>query len=570
MKTYYILFASLFLLASDCGNKPVVEECLDDACFMLSDLETRVDYYLPFILYNDKDEYPTILLNGQVISLDYGKSYEFTESGFYELELKGNTSDDVYLFTLGTEEREHAEWGIPQWVPKTFTAESSFSGEVTSIYPRRYLPGIDIPFIFYATQGGQRMEGYLEASGAGHSFNVKHGVGSVLLSTDQAGNPQFNIGGQQVDLSLQEAAGYTHELSGTYEEPLVIPENSVVHISGNVYLSGSSASLQIGAGSLVLVDEAINIYNDYCAIQINGTASNPVLITCSESGKYWGGFISGQQGAPADLTASYAIFCRSGYHDTGEYESWGHARRQGLFYTVNSSLSLDHCYMTDHIGQVFYPIYAEVELSSVLVQRAKTSGQLNYSTVTITGSTFTDFPDDSYTYLDDDNDALYINHCDARIDSCIFMFAKDDGMDSGGNDGGTVEVSNTRFEACFHEGAALSSVDPAVKSHTFRNCTFFNCGQGLELGFSSPHHTVTIDNCRFLDNGIGIRYGDNYTWSSINGTLYVNNSQSLNNSKDVWNMVRSHWSPKLDHMIFSNVQVSQQTDQYPGLEVIDN
>ena len=171
--------------------------------------------------------------------------------------------------------------------------------------------------------------------------------------------------------------------------------------------------------------------------------------------------------------------------------------------------------------------YATLILDDILVQRAQTGGQVNYSDLTLRNSVFTDFPDDSYVFQDKDNDALYLSASDAEIDNTRFMFAKDDGLDSGNQEGGEIILTNCRFEACFHEGAALSSGSNVVKSHTFRDCVFTNCGQGLELGFSSPNHVVIAENCMFLNNGIGIRYGDNYDWSDINGKMIIKNSFSL-------------------------------------------
>ncbi len=77
------------------------------------------------------------------------------------------------------------------------------------------------------------------------------------------------------------------------------------------------------------------------------------------------------------------------------------------------------------------------------------------------------------------------------------------------------------------------------------------------------------DGCEFINNGIGIRYGDNYDWSSVNGTMLIKNSRSLNNIKDVWNMVHNQWSPKLENLQFENVQVSSYVEQYPDLEIIN-
>ena len=145
------------------------------------------------------------------------------------------------------------------------------------------------------------------------------------------------------------------------------------------------------------------------------------------------------------------------------------------------------------------------------------------------------------------------------------MYAVDDGLDSGGSQGGEVHVSNTRFESIFHEGAALSSGGSDLKNHYFTSCLFTDCGQGLELGFSSPNHTVTVDSCSFVQNGIGIRYGDNYA-SSHEGAIFVSNSDIVQSSSyDVWNMVRELWEADTAKMVFSNVRVSKANPLYPQL-----
>ena len=138
----------------------------------------------------------------------------------------------------------------------------------------------------------------------------------------------------------------------------------------------------------------------------------------------------------------------------------------------------------------------------------------------------------------------------------------------GNEEGGDINLTNCRFEACFHEGAALSSGGSVFKNHSFKGCTFINCGQGLELGFSSPNHTVKVDNCLFLYNGVGIRYGDNYTWSEVDGKMLIKNSFSLYNDLDVWNMVHMTWSPKIENMSFENIWVSKYSAQYPELRIM--
>ena len=285
-------------------------------------------------------------------------------------------------------------------------------------------------------------------------------------------------------------------------------------------------------------------------------------MTCSDSNAYWGGFISSGQGNV--MQASHAIFARSGYHDSEEYK-WGHAHRQALFYSEHGSIAVDHSYMIDHIGQIFYPLYADVDISHCLIQRAKTGGQINHSQLMVSHSVFTDFPDESEIYQDVDNDGLYIHDCDADIEFSVFMYAKDDGLDSGASPGGEITIRNTRFESNFHEGAALSSGRGVIKNHYIKNCLFLDNGQGLELGYSSEDHHVYADSCRFIRNGIGIRFGDCYEWYH-KGTMHISNSQSLDNlTADVWNMIRTKWEADTAHMKFDNVLVSKANPMYPEL-----
>jgi hypothetical protein len=155
------------------------------------------------------------------------------------------------------------------------------------------------------------------------------------------------------------------------------------------------------------------------------------------------------------------------------------------------------------------------------------------------------------------------------ISNSVFMFAKDDGLDSGASGGGEVILTNCRFEANFHEGAALSSGHSSVKLHRVSNCLFTNCGQGLELGYSSPNHHVEVDSCRFIENGIGIRYGDCYDFPH-HGFIHVANSESLENKVyDVWNMNREHWAADTFHMSFENVVVTTPNPMYPELITLE-
>jgi len=573
MKTYkYFFFIFIAVIVSGCNKDDTIEiiDC-QEGCNNISEIKTQYDYYLPFSLVNDNDTISKIILNNETLNIPFSSSYQLTENGFYELilfyknELK---KTDTILFTITSKEREYSEWGIKAWLPAPFETTLLSAGDIESVYPRFYTDGIKVPFIFYISESGVRKPVYLNASynNSDTSFYIKQGVGSANISTTKLNNqPGFNIGGRQVDFSLSKKETPDLVLSGNITENIVIPANSFVKITDNLNIQ-AGASLTVGEGTLIIIDEAVDI-NHSAPITFNGTKNNPVFITCSDENKFWGGFITSSSNGKVEAT--YTIFCQSGYHNTSNY-IWGHAQRQALFYTDNSTLKMVNCYMLDHIGQIFYPQNSTLTLNNILIQRVKTSGQINTSTITIDNSIFTDFPDDSRIFRDDDNDALYIHASDATISNSIFMFAKDDGLDSGGGLGGTILLTNCRFESCFHEGAALSSDNSVVKNHTFVNCYFTNCGQGLELGFSSPNHTIISDNCTFYRNGIGVRYGDNYDWSNINGRMFIKNSSCIENNKDVWNMVRMDWKPKLQNMIFENTTISKFCPQYPNLTIHNN
>ena len=159
MKFTYILFSILILL-SGCEKFKKKPEGCDRDSRLLSELKTRTDHYLPFALCNDvDDEIENIRINDKIADLDFGYQLEFRKSGFFELikQYKNITEDnDTILFTLVTEEREHAEWGIEAWTPGQFITDPLPACQLLSIYPRQYVEGMGIPFIFYTLLNGTR------------------------------------------------------------------------------------------------------------------------------------------------------------------------------------------------------------------------------------------------------------------------------------------------------------------------------------------------------------------------------------------------------------------------------
>lgn len=557
MKKLIVVFYSLVVaLACDpCRKDP---SC--DGDIKLSEIENKTDYMFPLSMSLDIDR--QVFLNGEKINFVQG-IFQFPHSGFYEMVLFSDSGSDTIVFNLLDPERGTAEWGLKKWVPVDPFFNDVTASTIELNYPKNKVSGINIPIVVTILQNGRINHIFNECiySGNNSRFSIKNGEGSIQVPSDNLAGNYFQVGGIEIPIEVVGLNSNVIELNGSINNHFIIPANSVVRINQNLVIT-ENGSLIVGEGSIVLVESGINIYNSG-PIAFNGTKQNPILVTGNSTGKLWGGFIS--DGPSAEIYASNTFFCYSGFHVEGEF-NLGHAKRQALFQTSNSNLILSSCYILDNAGQIFYPENSVLDLDNVIVQRAKTGGQLNGSTVSIVNCIFTDFPDESQNFQDSDNDGLYINGSNVNIYNSVFMFAKDDGIDSGGGEGGEVSVVNCIFEACFHEGAALSSNEPSVKNHVFKNCFFRNNQQGLELGYSSSKHNVVVDSCIFENNHVGIRFGDNYEWSN-EGILNVSNTISINNDRDVWNMNHLTWAPKLDHIQFINTKVSKKSSQYPQLEI---
>jgi len=556
MRLPQVIFLLLILVAS---CKPVQFDKL------LDELSDKVEYTGGMIVACDTYEgnnVKKIALNNQIIMGP--ETLDLHKPGYYRIEIYTDnpTFEAVVLRVVVLDPvRGDTEWGLPAWTPRGLTTESIGEQTLRLIHPRKVPEGFSFPMVVIAEGELTHSKVNFKAEIEGNEFLIKRGVGSAWVPAPGDIAPILEIDqvGKNVETSPFMTAPIT--LNGTVGTDLTIPGDSYVNINGDLAIS-QDITLTIESGSFVTIDQGVNIYNEG-NLRFVGSDESPVTVTCSDNNQYWGGVIGTMAGNSVE--AYHTLFCRSGHHTGGIYD-YGHAHRQALFYNEYGSVMLDHCYMIDHAGQVFYPIFANLEINRCLVQRAITGGQANSSNVVIDSTVFTDFPDDRIIYRDNDNDCFYLMQSDAMISNSIFMYATDDGLDSGGSGGGDVRVTNTRFESIFHEGAALSSGDQVFKNHVFINCTFSDCGQGLELGYSSPNHQVWIDSCKFTRNGVGIRYGDNYTYAHA-GKITVSNSESLENSfHDVWNMLRDTWSADTAAMEFNNVWVSQANPVYPQLK----
>lgn len=517
------------------------------------DFETKTTHEDSLSLHAvDPDNYTAFIstLNGSEV--DLFSSITLREAGYYELNINALTatdSIDLYLqFVIVDSERGEAEWGLRKFTPTAFEDTSFELSTLDFIYPRQYPKDLSIPIIFQSNDSKDNWENYYAHLYIdGHNSTIKRGIGSVLLSpTRSASNLEVILQGQNLGLDITDIEPTYTLLNGTIENDMTLEEGGFYHINADLTIE-AGITLEIPTGCIIKVDEGINIHNSGHVL-IEGTASDPVIFACAKADSYWGGFISIGDGTTVDVR--HAIFAQSGFHDTPEYQ-YGHAKRQALFLTDDSKLTIRDSYAIDNAGQIFYlKNQSELTIENTLIQRAISAGEVSGSDVEISECTFTDFPEYSSQYLDQDNDCIYLSHSDAVISNSAFMWSKDDGIDSGGSAGGEVQIHNCHFEGIVHEAIALSSAGSVTKSHQITQSTFRNNGQGVELGYSSTNHQVTVDDCYFDDNMIGIRYGDNYE-RDVDGKMeLINCNFGTQSDKDIWNFVRSKWSSVEEHLIY--------------------
>lgn len=517
------------------------------------DFETQITYFDSISVYAaDHSKYSQFesLLNGEEV--DLFSSITLREAGYYELEVDAASTngnlDLFFQFVIVDSERGGAEWGIKKFTPSEIKEKAFALSELDFIYPSSYPKDLSLPVIFSANASKDKWEEYYaHLSVDGRATTIKRGIGSILLPPGRSANSfEVRMNNESSNLDIVDSDPEYINLEGSIEHSIILNEDGHYHITDDLIIE-KSVVFQIPEGCIVKVDKGVNIYN-HGQIRIQGTIVRPVIFVCSESDSYWGGFIT--IGAGAGIEVDGAIFIQSGFYDDPEYQ-YGHAKRQALFYHDNSELSIDNSYIMDNVGQVFYlHSQSTLYIENTLIQRAISAGEVVTSDIVIADCTFTDFPEYGRQFIDKDNDCIYLNKSNAVITNSAFMWSKDDGIDSGGSEGGNVQIDGCYFEGIFHEAVALSSGGTVTKNHEISNSTFRNNGQGIELGYSSPNHNVSVANCHFEENMIGVRYGDNYDWEVRGKMELIGCSFGINIDKDVWNFVRSEWGPIDENLIY--------------------
>lgn len=506
----------------------------------------------------------TATLDGQPIAI--GTAVNVPTIGYHELRAEsrnanGDLVDSKYVrFITREPSRVGTEDGIPTHTPFRVVndAPSAFAGLMLKVMaPASWPAGLPMPvatLLHDAAGETVRLNGTVTFDAFPRTtVQMRRGWGSVVApaptnpgTIDLAAKLNGLVANRPV---MVEASPSFTSVSGTISGNTSWPANSRIYVTGTLTIN-AGVTLSVGEGTVVKLytgngtggSAAEIVVNGTLAV--NGTEDSPVVFAPDAPGKYWGGIELPV--ASSAVSATYAIFTGSGEDQTWFNTHSGystHKPQQALFLVAGSGsgtqigaqLHLTNCYCFSLAGQhMNSKANTWVDLRRTLFQRAPTSGELNGSKVTIDRCALIEFPSEDPEFADSDNDALYLTNGDEWIANSVLGFTKDDGVDSGGNGGDNPFTAGTDvtpylcegnwFEGIFHEGNSLSG----TRNVTFTNCVFYNCGQGIEDGYSASSSgdgpNAFVDGCLFVGNMVGVRWGDNYgSGYNYNGTMEVKN-----------------------------------------------
>jgi len=518
-------------------------------------------------------------LNDSPVALD--TNIEITTPGYYELDLtKTNDSDlteesETIQFIVRDSSRGNSEWGLINWTPYPTldSAPGAFSNaNLEFITPRNLPQGFPVPMIARVTDANSGKSLRLNATlsileSPDQPIRILRGFGSRLhTAPDTSGpitlSPNYHGLSSTRDLFIDPVTIWT-EISSDITSTVDYGAGARLSITSNITVA-DGATLTIGPGSIIQIAPGVDIEVDGI-LSIRATTESPAFFTNIPGQSPWGGFFL--RGANSQANVTGAIFTGSGA-DTNWFSGSGyssHRKEQATFlFDAGTQGSFTDCFFIDVPGQALHGKDATIAITNCLIQRLPTVGQFNGGAVTVNGSAFIEFPDHSNVFSDDDNDGIYFTAGTHQLIDTLIGWARDDGVDAGSGNSGSVDVDGCWFEACFHEGMAWSGQGRSI---TVKNTVAMNCGQGIEAGWSGAADNgspvVDVTNSLTVGNHIGLRFGDNYTWD-YDGELNVSDSLSLFNDRNIWGMEWDSWTYRLDKMTIENNKLTTPDPLHPA------
>ncbi len=412
-------------------------------------------------------------------------------------------------------------------------APSFCQNTVNIIAPPHIQPGQQFPVVVYACSADGNIE---------DSFN--DGKTLLFQSAETVQVPlAFNKGVAYVSTSLNAETTWDISVENIHGSSVVSTETSLSELvhTGEISQAGetwSASKLHVIEGTVIVPENAelviepgalIQVLNTssfivHGAIRVVGTEQEPVLITSENHEAPWGG-IEVRNGT-GDFT--YCFFTGGG---GDRNKTFGHSNSQPVVYAENAELVLKNCYLLNNTGKGLGGVESVISVDSSIIAHCDTGGEFKRGTTHISSSYVLNIPNDDGILDDDDNDGLYFNGVlpgsdqPSVLEDSVIISIKDDGID---HNGARLNVTNCWIEKCDNGGVAASNTN-YVK---INNTVLRYCGQGIEAGYGAPQ--VLVDHCVFVDNVIGLRFGDEYD-HGCEGSMTVANTICHGNGDNIHN-----------------------------------
>ncbi len=350
---------------------------------------------------------------------------------------------------------------------------------------------------------------------------IKHGKGSTKIKLNLDEDAIISVNGSDFSKIILKDIQENIELSGNFNEDLVLEENKNYYISSDLIIAEGN-ELIIKPGVIVFIKKNANIVVNG-KILCEGTISNPIVFTCAEHNNFWGGIIINNCVDTSFIKHSFFI------NGGGNNEHvFGHSDSQALVFVKNSNIDLSFCYFMDNIGKALGSSNSILTIKNCFISRCDTGAEFITSKVEADSCYIMFIPDEDGIVDDDDNDGWYFNATHSSGEESfiknIYIFnTEDDGIDQ---NGAKLRVENCWIENCCHEGIACSNKNYV----NIYNSVFKNCKQGVENGYGKAN--VSVDHCLFLNNEVGARFGDEYNILS-EGKFNITNSVFYNNNVNI-------------------------------------
>lgn len=367
---------------------------------------------------------------------------------------------------------------------------------------------------------------------------VYHGMGSISPKVAANGDFELSVIGFNASRSVVIQNNIFQEISGIIDDDFTCPSGSLIHITGDLAIS-SGRCFKIEAGAQLLISENVNIFI-YGKLMCDGQIDNPIVFKSFDPSKYWGGLIVQ---SPDSSVINYTFFVNGGNNSNFHF---GHSDSQPVIKINSSYLLLNNCYIINNPGKGLASEHAHVILKNSIISHCDTGGEFLFGKTAIDSCYVLAIPNDDGLYQDDDNDGFYFyetmnGNQPSSIKNSFIISTEDDGIDQ---NGAILNIENCRIQNCYHEGIACSNYN----SVNVFNTLVQDCMQGIESGYGNPK--LTVNHCLFLNNTVGVRYGDEYETPS-DGKVIIKNSILFNNTDNILNFDPQNGQPNPDSLIVS-------------------